>query len=62
MNPKLTHFSTAMILSVIIFLLALLVSSDLNDPQPFYLSTLGIILFVNVTSYLLSRRNEKEKK
>jgi Kef-type K+ transport system membrane component KefB len=61
MNPKLTYFSSAMIVSVIILILALVFSSSLHNPQPFWLSTLGAIFLLNVTSYLLGRRNEKNK-
>ena len=60
MNPKLSYFATAVIVSVVIFVLALLISTDLKDPQPFWLATLGIILFVHVIGHVFSRRAEKK--
>lgn len=61
MNLKLTYFSTAMIISALILVFGSIAGAALNDEEPFFLSILGIILFVNVASFLLSRRAENKK-
>lgn len=50
-----------MIISGILLFFGLFAGSALHDPQPFFLSIFGIILFVNVVSFLLSRSAEKNK-
>ncbi len=61
MNPKLTYFSGAIVISVLILVLGWIVGSTLHDPKSFFLSIFGIILFVNVTSFFLSRQSASRK-
>lgn len=59
MNLKLSYFSTATAISVIIVALTFLASADLKDPEMLYLSALGAVFVVNVVCYFLSRRSEE---
>jgi len=61
MNPKLSYFSTAIILSAIVLVLTLLASVDLHDAQTAWLIALGIILLINVTCYVLSYLERRNK-
>ncbi len=61
MNPKLTYFSTAIILSLFILVLAMFAGSALKEPQLFWLGTVAVIFCVNLVCYMLSRRAAKKK-
>jgi uncharacterized integral membrane protein len=55
MNPKLSLFSVAIIIDVLIFLLALVASADLRDSTIFWRWVCATLLVIPAGAYVLGR-------
>ncbi len=58
MNPKLSYTSAGIVLSIIILVLALLMSIDLRNPGNFWIGTFVTIVLINVLFYLIGKRKK----
>jgi hypothetical protein len=61
MNPKLSLFSSSIIISIIVLFLSVIVSVDLYDPKPFWEGVFLTIFVINITFYLIGLLKAKVK-